>query len=433
MTVVLRVLVLTWEYPPVSVGGLGNHVYQLTRAMDKEVSVHIVTLGGENTPPSEERNNVTVHRVTEYPVSTPDFSTWVMQLNMALAEKALELVKQYRFDLVHAHDWLVAYAGRMLKTVGNLPLIATIHATEAGRNQGLHTPQQHFINSVEWWLTYEAWRVIVCSNHMYQEVINQFQLPVDKVRVIPNGVDPEEFRVGDKQIQKPEHPIIFFVGRLVREKGAQVLISAMPEILKEVPGARLVIAGKGPMKEELISLAGKLGIADKVEFSGYIDDSTRNRIYHQASVAVFPSLYEPFGIVALEGMATNTPVVVSDTGGLGEIVTHGVNGLKALPGNPHSLAANIVMLLKNKKLAASITENAARLITKKYNWRTIAGDTVNVYGEVLVEREQVQAATVSREVKEKTPICKPDGYQLRNSLVGERLDLRREGALLCRE
>ncbi len=416
---------LTWEYPPVSVGGLGNHVYCLSKFLSQDIDIDIVTIGNGKAPAKEQDGRVTIYRATEYPIRMPDFATWVMQLNMALAEKAIDLAGQRSYSIIHAHDWLVAYAARMVKVVKSLPLVATIHATEAGRNQGLHNDLQHYINSVEWWLTYEAWRVIVCSNHMFHEVKNQFQLPEDKINIIPNGIDATGFQLtAQGDVTNTDEALIFFVGRLVREKGSQILLEAMPQILTEVPGARLVIAGKGPMRDELVSRAYQMGLADKVDFPGFIDDETRNRFYRQAAAAVFPSLYEPFGIVALEGMAGETPVVVSDTGGLGEIVIHGVNGLKALPGNPDSLAANIVMLLNNRDLAEKLVDNASRLIRERYDWRVIARDTAAVYRQILsVQNDRLPSKIAAHLPDGDTD--KAGAYQLRSSLMAQRLNFRK--------
>ena len=164
----------------------------------------------------------------------------------------------------------------------------------------------------------------------------------------------------------------------------QVLIQSAPTILRAYPNAKFIIAGKGPMSEELKYRVKIMGLEEKVYFAGYIDDETRNKLYSTASVAVFPSLYEPFGIVALEGMAAKTPVVVSDVGGLSEIITHGVDGLKAYPGNANSLANNIIRLLTDEVYAAQIEKKASQLV-RTYDWNTIAADTLDIYSKVLDE------------------------------------------------
>lgn len=385
-------MMLTWEFPPHSVGGLARHVEDLTKALvDAGHQVHVVTYGPQGLPAEEKVNGARVHRIHGYPLNPPDFLTWTLQLNLALLEKASILQNEAPFQIVHAHDWLVAFAARALKHTYRLPLVATIHATECGRHHGLHNALQHYISSAEWWLTYEAWKVIVCSKHMEHEVSSLFQLPRDKVYVIPNGVDMQKFKAKKENAtgrlkQSPNNEkIIFYIGRLVREKGVQVLLAAGPQIFAAVPDARIVIAGTGPMERELKRQAHDTGIGHKVTFAGYVSDQMRAELYAKAAVAVFPSLYEPFGIVALEGMASGTPVVVSDTGGLAEIVTHGENGLKALPGNVDSVAGNIIALLKDEQLARKIAENGRALVKEVYDWKQIAAKTAEVYSTVLRE------------------------------------------------
>jgi glycogen(starch) synthase len=385
----LRVLMLSWEYPPKSVGGLARHVYDLTHALVKNgVDVHLVTCGGQGAPAYERDGGVNVYRVAPYHVSSPDFVTWVVQLNVAMLERIIPLLWEIgEFNILHAHDWLVAYAAKALKHAQRLPLVVTIHATEYGRNGGLHNDMQRHISDIEWWLTYEAWRVICCSQFMKGEVRHVFQLPDDKVKVIQNGVDPANFNSRSRKTRRTDYAasdekIIFYVGRLVREKGVQVLLDAAPQILAHHHNTKFVIAGKGPFAEALKKQAALLGIANRVYFTGYIDDDVRNNLYHWADVAVFPSTYEPFGIVALEAMAARTPVVVADSGGLDEIVNHGLDGLKTYSGNSHSLAQNILAVLKNPALGERLRENAFRRVQREFNWLEIARETAGVYREV---------------------------------------------------
>ncbi|MHB1042501.1 MAG: glycosyltransferase family 4 protein [Eubacteriales bacterium] len=385
----MRVLMLSWEYPPKNVGGLARHVYDLTGALTENgLEVHLITSGGQGAPAYERVRGVEVYRVEPYHVTSPDFVTWVAQFNVAIMERVIPLLWDTEFHILHAHDWLVAYAARALKHAACLPLVATIHATEFGRNHGLHSDTQRHISDIEWWLTYEAWRVICCSDFMKSEVRHVFQLPEDKVRVIQNGVEPASFaRAVDKsrrsEFAAPDEKIVFYVGRLVREKGVQVLLDAAPAILAHNQKTKFIIAGKGPFEEGLRKQAAFLGIANRVYFTGYISDEVRNNLYRWADVAVFPSLYEPFGIVALEAMAAGTPVVVADSGGLGEIVRHGVDGLKAYHGNSQSLAQNILAILKHPELGESLKQNAFLRVQEEFSWREIAGKTADVYREVM--------------------------------------------------
>lgn len=386
-----RILMLSWEFPPKTVGGLARHVYDLSKALVKAgQEIHVLTCHEPESESYEVIDGVHVHRLEDIPGEQGDFLNWVSKMNDAMVSASSTIIKEVgKFDLIHAHDWLVAHAGRELKHKYNIPLVATIHATEYGRNHGIHNDVQRYINDVEWSLTYEAWKVICCSKYMASEIAQIFQLPGDKIRVLPNGVDianiaseviEPAFR---NRYAAPEEKIIYFVGRLVPEKGVQVLLEAVPIVLAEYPNAKFVISGKGPYMDHLQWLADYLGIKEKVLFTGFTDDETRNKLLHSADIAVFPSLYEPFGIVALEAMAAHTPVIVSETGGLGEVINHNVDGLKFYPGDYKALAHYIIVLLRDQSLANKLNENAWNKVTRMYDWDTIAEDTIKVYHEIL--------------------------------------------------
>lgn len=403
---------LSWEFPPKVVGGIARHVHDLSLALVKQgYHVHVVTCGEKGLPDTEIMDGVMVHRVSMDHPATPDFITWVMQLNINMVGKAAELQGEgISFDLIHAHDWLVAYAGKALKDAWRLPMIATIHATEYGRNNGLHNDLQRYISDVEWWLGYESWRVICCSKYMWDELQRVFQIPVDKLKIIPNGVYPEIFET-EQDVQEvrrryaaDDEKIVFHVGRIVREKGLGVLVEAIPHVLHHYPQTKFVIAGKGPYTEELKMRCRELGIYHRVYFAGYIDDQTRNALFRTADVAVFPSLYEPFGIVAIEGMAARVPVVVTDTGGMSEIVHHGVNGLKAFTNNPYSLGDNILWILNHPDHAKQMMENAWKDVRAIYDWNLIATETAKVYTDVYQEysRSDWRSITGEESTREQT-------------------------------
>jgi len=387
---------LSWEYPPKVIGGIAPHVHDLSIALSRQgEEVHVLTIG---TPESEEfeyEEGVTVHRCKMSNPEPPDFISWVLQLNLNLVEKTVGLTRQGQgFDLIHAHDWLVAYCGKLLKHVYRIPMLATIHATEWGRNNGLHNETQSYISNIEWWLGYEAWRVVCCSRYMFSELRRVFQLPEDKIAVIPNGVFPEGFRhllLNPQEVRNrfaaPQEKVVFYVGRLVFEKGLDLLLEAAVKVLGKLNNVKFVIAGKGPYEAQLKDKSHRLGIYDRIYFTGYIDDSVRNALFNTADVAVFPSIYEPFGIVALEAMAAGTPVVVSDTGGLGEVVHHGKNGLKAFNNSVDSLADNIIWMLTHPVEAQELKKQALVEIESIYSWDKIAGETIKVYKGVLREYE----------------------------------------------
>lgn len=395
-----KILMLSWEFPPKTVGGLARHVYDLSRALVAQgEEVHLITCQVPGAEAYENVDGVHVYRVHPVPGENQDFLSWVERLNLAMIEEANNLTQIHRFSLIHAHDWLVAQAATSLKHTYHLPLVSTIHATEFGRNQGIYNDIQRHINQVEWSLTYESWKVIGCSKYMAKEISQVFQLPADKIRIIANGVEVKNVkpRVVDpgfhERYAAPHEKIVYFVGRLVPEKGVQVLIEAIPKILMQCPNTKFVISGKGPYQEHLQYLAQSLGVNDKVLFTGFTDDDTRNMLFAASSTAVFPSLYEPFGIVALEAMATRTPVIVSETGGLAEVVEHEVDGLKVYAGNVESLAMNIVRILKDETLAQRVSQTAWDKVNSVYNWGVIAADTIKVFQEVISEASQVGFAS----------------------------------------
>ncbi|MEM3874912.1 MAG: glycosyltransferase family 4 protein [Candidatus Bathyarchaeia archaeon] len=389
----LRVMMLTWEFPPRIIGGISPHVYYLSKSLAKNgVKVYIVTCDFPGAPSHETLDGVEVYRVDSYKNPSPDFASWVYLMNMNMQKEAASLVKDLGgVNIFHAHDWLVANAGIGLKHVFRRPLLATIHSTEYGRRNGIHSDYERMIHETEAWLTYEAWRVICCSNYMISHVKWVFGLPEDKLIMIPNGVDTKEYEKSDADLNQfrrrfalPEEKIVLFVGRLVYEKGIHVLINAVPKVLEKV-NAKFVIVGNGYMQQSLSEHIRNIGLAHKVMFTGFVDNGTLRNLQKCADVSVVPSLFEPFGIVALEAMAAKSPVVVSDTGGLSEIVEHEVTGVKVYPNNPDSLAWGITRVLLDENLAKKLRENAYRKVIENYNWEKISQQTRKVYESVLSE------------------------------------------------
>lgn len=390
----MKILMLTWEYPPRIVGGIARVVHDLSKRLIKdghEVTV-ITYRDNAGVPEYENDKGVNVYRVDNYMIHPNNFIDWIMQLNFNLIAKATEIInKESGFDVIHAHDWLVTYAAKSLKNAYDIPIVATIHATEAGRNSGIHDDTQRYINDTEWLLTYEATEVIVNSNFMKNDLQRLFGLPYDKINVIPNGINLNNFTGIERdydfrrQYAMDNEKIILYVGRLVYEKGIQHLIAAMPKILSNYHDAKLVIAGKGGMIDDLKAETSSLGLDNKVYFTGYMDSKKVQKMYKCADVAVFPSTYEPFGIVALEAMLAGVPTVVSDVGGLDEIVTHGVDGMKSYAGNSNSIADSVTALLYDHQLATNISKKARQKVKEQFNWEKIAQDTHFTYEKAICQ------------------------------------------------
>ncbi len=390
----MKLLMLSWEYPPNVIGGLGRHVAELAPALAAQgVDVHVVT------PVSTQfgeivtiEKGVTVHRVYA-PVVNSDTNIYdrVVKANQTLEYyiKQLDVV----FDLIHVHDWLTGFVGNNLQQFWQKPLLATIHATERGRGRGyIGNDLQRAIDNAERDLIQQATHLIVCSHHMSDEVQSFFHTSSNRIDVVPNGVnigdlvsqcDDKDLTAFRAKYADPDDLIVFTVIRLVYEKGVHRLVDAAPRIFAECPQARIIIAGKGPEAENLVNQAHHLGVADRVHFVGFVSDEERNCFYKVASCAIFPSLYEPFGIVALEAMALHCPVVVSDVGGLAEIVKHSENGVTIYPDDADSAAWGVLRILTHPEWAELYAANAYRHVEQLYNWSRIARLTRAVYRRML--------------------------------------------------
>lgn len=392
----MKILVLSWEFPPRIVGGISRHVAELyPEVVKRGHEIHLITAEFGQASMYEVVEGIHVHRVPVAPSN--DFFHWVVNLNQSMGHHGGKLIlEEGQFDLIHAHDWLVGDAAIALKHNFKIPLIATIHATESGRHNGIHTETQRYIHHKENLLAYNAWRVIVCSEYMRYEVERALQSPWNKIDVIYNGIRPEkkkhhpDFHALDfrRQFAADHEKIVYYVGRMTYEKGISVLLNAAPKVLWEMAGnVKFVIIGGGNT-DHLKGQAWDLGIWDKCYFTGFLSDAYLDKFQTIADCAVFPSLYEPFGIVALESFASRVPVVVSDTGGFPEVVQHTKTGIVTQVNNPDSLAWGILEVLHNPGYRQWLIDNAYTDLAKRFCWPKLAKQTEAVYQRVVQERSQ---------------------------------------------
>ncbi|HEV7162490.1 MAG TPA: glycosyltransferase family 4 protein [Solirubrobacteraceae bacterium] len=402
-----RVLILSWEYPPVIEGGLARHVRKLAEALVRQgVTVDVLTRGVgsevdfERAGP-EEIGGVNVHRVREpgWPRDLDRFVAWVERMNEDMLAAGEALAQENEYELIHGHDWLVASVSASLAERLEVPYVTTIHATEHGRHQGwvADQPQSH-IHAVERWMARRAEAVIVCSYYMRGHVADIFDIDERRVAVIPNGVDPSELRPsGDLQALRgefaaPEEKLVLLVGRLVYEKGFQLALEALPEVIERVGKVRFLVAGSGTHEGELKAQAERLGLSEHGTFVGWIGDDVLHSLYRIADLCVVPSIYEPFGLVALEAMASGCPCIVADTGGLREVVPVGERvGLRFNGGDPEHLGVMIERLLVDEALRDRLVTEASEHVLS-FDWDDIAQRTRGIYDELgqLAEREGVR-------------------------------------------
>jgi glycogen synthase len=390
-----RVLLLSWEYPPVIEGGLARHVRKLAEALVRQgVSVDVLTRGvGGESPPGGRAGEarlagVTVHRVPEpsWPRELDRFVAWVDRMNDDMLAAGETLAEERSYDLVHGHDWLVAHASSTLADRLAVPYMTTIHATEHGRHQGWvqDEPQSH-IHGVERWMAGRADGVVVCSHYMRGHVADIFDIDERRITVIPNGVDPGDLRpVGDlealrREFAEPQEKLVLLVGRLVYEKGFQLALDALPGVIDLLGNVRFVVAGSGTHEHELKAQAERLGLSPHGTFLGWIGDDALHSLYRIADLCVVPSIYEPFGLVALEAMASGCPCIVADTGGLREVVPQGERvGLRFNGGDAEHLGVMIERLLVDRELRDRLVTEASEYVLR-FDWDDIARRTHEIY------------------------------------------------------
>lgn len=375
----MRILLVTWEFPPETVGGVGAHVDGLSKSLVKDGhEVCIFTVSASGVADDQKVSGVRIVRATIDLPWLPDVDAveFVSSANHHLAALLAQL-GGWRPDIVHAHDWRSAWAGHTLATLCAVPLVTTFHSTERGRHGG-NVPDGNptSIHSVESWIANISRRVICCSRFMQREVIDGFELFPNQVQLIPNGVDVEVWApIGDQYRSR----LVLAWGRVQYEKGFQVLAQAIGRLRGRVPGIRCIIAGRGPYLPELQSQVDIEGVSDLVYLAGYVSDEELRSLLHEAGCVVIPSLYEPFGIVALESLAANAPTIVARTGGLAEIMEGTEASLMFEPGNAKELAIRIERVLMNPHVSQNMQAQGAEKLQSQFSWDAVARSTISAY------------------------------------------------------
>jgi glycogen(starch) synthase len=385
---------VSWEFPPLVVGGLGRHVGQLAGQLAAlGHDVRVLTRGTRPETERQSHDGVSVWRAAADELAinfgSESVLAWTQAFEHSLTRAGLLLVADWRPDVIHAHDWLVAQTAHTLRQVTGSPVVVTVHATEHGRQQGwLTEPVPRAIHSVERWLCREAAAVIACSRFMAGQVSELFQLEPSEIRVIGNGADFDPMAESRSQVETADskgyqgEPLLVFAGRLVHEKGLQELIKALPLLRRELPGLRLVVAGAGQQLADQQDRAARYGVSDLICWAGFLDAAELAGLLAAADLVVVPSLYEPFGMVALEAQLAGTPVAVSDTGGLAELVEPGRTGLRFAPQDPVAIAAAVREVMADPAAARRWAATAQQRARDEFGWAAVASRTAEVYAAV---------------------------------------------------
>ena len=413
----MKIVHFSWEYPPVIYGGLGTFITEVTQkqsSLGNEVTVF--GLNENNSLKTYEKwNGIDVYRPkildltsTFYLFADHELRSWGQNLKffadvisystMSASQFVNLLVKKEgkKFDLAHGHDWLGIMGGMIVKKELNIPLMFHVHSTEVGRSIGRGS---HAIKDIE----YEGGQVADCVitvSHAMADELHKLGFPPHKIRVCWNGVDPVKYdpkKVSNKEKLELRHGygindnenMIFFVGRLVTVKGVDNLVRAMPSVLADFPNTKLVILGIGDMEGDLKNMANNLEITNNIVFrTEFISEQERIKHYAAADCVVFPSLYEPFGIVCTESMSMGKPTVVGAKGTSGfreQIIPTGDKqcGVHINPYNPEDIAWGIKQVLQDKKRAELMGKNARQRVLDTFAWDIIAKKLLDIYKEFV--------------------------------------------------
>lgn len=385
----MRVLLVSWEYPPHVVSGVSTHVRGLAQALAASGhDVAVFTTSSPDVPDESDDHGVRVRRAaiglpwiddTDVVASTASANHHLVTL---LGD--LDHLDGWRPDVVHGHDWTTGWAAHTIARVTRSPLVMTMHGTEHSRHSG-HVPpgEPSNVHAVENWLAWVADLVVCNSRFMRNDVIDAFEIDPARVRLIPSGIDADSWAAPPDTIRQP---LVMAWGRVLYEKGFQVIAQAMGRLRGQVTDLSAVIAGRGPYLAELQSQIDVEGVNDLVQLAGFVPDAELRATLHRAGCVVIPSLYEPFGVVALEALAAGAPVIAADTGGLHEILADTGAALLFEPGNDAQLADAIARVLTDPSLATALTTRASDLVRDTFSWDAVAARTVDTYLQVINDR-----------------------------------------------
>ena len=414
----MKVAVFVYEYPPKIVGGLGTYAAEITRnfvLMDHDVTVFTMNDDAGSLATREIWRGIEIHRPLHIDVSdslpdviAEDIKKWgrgidlfgkLMVYNYLSASKLVnELIRKEgaNYDIIVAHDWLSVMGGVTVKKESKLPLAFHVHSTERGRTLGNGSS---VVSNIELRGAKMADLIVTVSYAMKDELI-QLGFPREKIQVCYNGVDPKKYnpenvskdqilRIRESYGIKDDDLMILFLGRLVGVKGVDKLIMSMPHVLSKYPKAKLVVVGVGDLQEYLTNLTRTMRLDDYVRFNfNFIPEEERILNYAACDIAVFPSHYEPFGIVALEAMAMEKPVVVGASGvsGMREIViscSEEQCGYHIDPNNPSDIAWGVMSALESPERRKWLGKNGRKRVLQEFTWSRIAEKTLDLYQQMV--------------------------------------------------
>lgn len=400
-TMSLKVLMFGWEFPPHNSGGLGTACFGLTKALSREAT-DVVFVLPKKVPVNSNHaklvfaneKSIKIRHVDSvlYPYITSDrysdeirnlkddvYGLSLMEEVKRYARKAGAIAVSENCDVIHAHDWLAFLAGIEAKRVTKKPLVVHVHATEFDRTGGMGINTEVF--EIEKAGLREADAIIAVSGFTKNILIEKYGVPSEKIQVVHNGIDTDEYKRVPSKIQalkQAGNKIVLFVGRITLQKGPDYFIKAAKRVLQYRPDTLFVVSGSGDMERQMIREAAEAGIGDKVIFAGFLRGDDLVGIYQAADLYVMPSISEPFGITPLESLVNGTPVLISKQSGVSEVLTH---ALKTDFWDTEDMADKIISVLDHRVLYESLRENGGREVEKN-SWRNAAMKCLEIYRQL---------------------------------------------------
>lgn len=397
----MNVLMFGWEFPPFNSGGLGTACYGLTRGLSREgakvtfviprnanadygflkliaANIKVKLLGVKSALNAYATSQDYAEQLANVK-SKADAAFYIYGRNLfeeveRYAKKAAEIAAEEPHEVIHAHEWLTFKAGIAAKKVSGKPLIVHVHATEFDRTGGTGLNQR--VYDIERAGMHAADAVIAVSNYTKNKIVQHYGISPDKVSVVHNAIDAER---NASQISSKSGKTVLYLGRVTLQKGPDYFIEAAKRVLEKEPDARFIVAGSGDMEGKIIEKAARLGISDKVFFTGFLRKHDIAKAYSMASLYVMPSVSEPFGLTPLEAAINRTPVLISKQSGVSEVFK---NCLRVDFWNIDEMANKIIAVLRHNELQQSLTENGYSEVSAM-SWNNAARKCVQIYSSLL--------------------------------------------------
>jgi len=390
-----RVLMFGWELPPFNSGGLGVACFELARSLTQfgvkvtfvlpqtqEIKIPFLKLlfadeGKLKVKPVKTSLHpyISSELAEKGKADKDKYSRELVEEVEEYGRRAGKIAKYENFDIIHAHDWLSFPAGVEAKKVSGKPLVVHVHATEFDRSGGECVDAR--IYEIEKRGLDNADKIIVVSDFTKRKIVKYYGVDAKKVEVVHNGLTSarSKNKAGLETFRKTGYRVVLFLGRMTLQKGPDWFLKAAQKVLEVYPKVLFIMAGTGDMERQVIEEAARMGISDKVLFTGYVQDEDLSRMYKAADLYVMPSVSEPFGLVALEALSHKTPVIISKQSGVSETVEH---ALKVDFWDTDEIANKINAILRSPSLRSCLRKYG-ETEAKKNNWKKAALKCIGVY------------------------------------------------------